>query len=107
MNERRSKPVTLILRAKNAADLKKISDVEEALSRQVGWNVKLDTVVVDASGNEYRTVGWPMNRQDQAAVAMLLRRGKKPNDPALLVASEIEQKSPVLAHAARGLTKKN
>lgn len=85
------RPVTILLRAKNAADLKKIADVEEALARQVGWPVKLSSIWIDDKGDEWRTVSWPMKRQDVAAVDMLLRRGKKPNDPALLAAADVHK----------------
>ena len=87
----RSKVTTLLLRAKTPGDLKKIADVEEALSRQVGWQVKLTKALVDEKGDEYRTVSWPMKRQDLAAVAMLQRRGKKPQEPALLTAAEVHK----------------
>lgn len=102
----KTKPVTLLLRAKNPADLKRIADVEEALSRQVGFKCTMQPFV-DASGNEFRVVGWPMKRQDQAAVDMLTRRGKKPNDPALLTADDIHKNIPVLVTRAKGLTKKD
>lgn len=103
----KAKPVTLLLRAKTAADLKKIADVEEALSRQVGWNVKLDKVWKDDKGEEWRTVSWPMKRQDIAAVAMFLRRGKKPNEPALLAAADVHKdKLTAQVQADKKLTKK-
>lgn len=103
--EQKTKPVTLMLRAKNPADLKRIADVEEALSRQVGFRFTMEPFV-DASGNEYRVVGWPMRRGDQAAVAMLLRRGKKPNDPPLMTDADVHEKRPVDVAKEKGLTKK-
>jgi hypothetical protein len=103
--DHKTKPLTLMLRAKNPADLRRIADVEAALSRQVGWKVVLEPFV-DAAGDEYRMVGWPAKRQDQAAVAMFLRRGAKPNDPALLTTADVHEKKTVDVLTSKGLTKK-
>ena len=106
MKAKKARPTTLMIPVKNAADKKRVADVEEALSRQVGFKFTMDTYVDDKK-QEYRVVGWPMKRQDIAAVDMLMRRGKKPNDPALLTATEVHKdKRPVEMAAEKAISKK-
>lgn len=104
--EKRARPTTLMIPVRNAADRKRVLDIEEALSRQVGWGVKLD-IFTDAAKKEYAVVGWPMKRQDLAAVDMLLRRGKKPADPPLMTAAGVHKdKRPIEVTVTNGLSKK-
>jgi hypothetical protein len=104
--ETRVKAVTIVLPAKTAADLKRVADFEEAMSRQVGFKFTMEPVV-DAQGNESRIVGWPMKRQDQAALAMFLRRGKLATGTAkgkeLLKADEVVEKNPATVKRENGL----
>jgi hypothetical protein len=101
----RTKPITIVMPAKTVADKKRIAEFEEAMSRQVGFKVVMEPIK-DKSGNESRIVGWPMSRSDQAAVAMFMRRGKKPNNPALLTTADVHEKRPVQILIEKELTKK-
>jgi hypothetical protein len=107
--EHKSKPITLMLRAKTAADKKRIAEAEEALSRQVGWPVKFN-FFTDAGKNEYAVVGWIAKRQDQAAIAMFLRRGKLATDTAkgkeLLAVDDVHENIPALVTRQKGLSRK-
>jgi hypothetical protein len=46
----------------------------------------------DDKGKIWAVAGWRMKRQDYAAVAMLQRRGAKPQDKAMLAAKDVEKK---------------
>jgi hypothetical protein len=105
INRKQAKPTTIMIPVRNAADRKRVADLEESLSRQVGFKFVMDAFT-DAQGKEYRVVGWPMRRGDRAAVAMFMRRGKKPADPALLSAAEVHEKRPVDVAVSNGLSKK-
>ena len=104
----RAKPITILLPAKTAADLKRVAEFEEAMSRQVGFKFTMEAVK-DAQGNESRVVGWPMKRSDQAAVAMFMRRGKLATDTAkgkeLLKVADVHEARPVDVLKANGLGK--
>jgi hypothetical protein len=87
------KPVTIVLRAKTAAEKKKIEEVEYVLSRNVGFPVKLSQVWTDDKGDEWRSSSWPMSKHDINVLKMLERRGKTHGSAALAKPEDWQEKS--------------